>query len=177
MKKKFISFFVFLIFFVAVFPIVASADIGPKPSVVIDFEGVSGQTYYVTLLSSVRSTGPYSAVEDGAERRYHESDEDYPAFSKFLEYQDADGYFFLPKCHIKSRQLQVWTDDVRPRFCFVGAVCVYPGSLFVHSFPAEIQRYTHAKMETYHLCAGCQCRFFCGWSRSCQYHSRNFLTA
>ena len=40
----------------------ASADLGPKPSVAIKFIGLSGETYYATLLSSVESTGPYSAL-------------------------------------------------------------------------------------------------------------------
>lgn len=34
----------------------ASADTGPKPSVVVDFIGLEGKTYYATLLSSVKST-------------------------------------------------------------------------------------------------------------------------
>ena len=94
-KKQLISFLVCIVLLVVVFPITASADMGPKPSVVIDFEGISEQTYYVTLLSSVNSTGPYSAPSDGKYSHYKESDEDYPIFLKFLEYQDEDGYYFL----------------------------------------------------------------------------------
>ncbi len=95
MKKRFISFLFCIVLLVTVFPITASADMGPKPSVVIDFNGISQQTYYVTLLSSRRSTGPYSVITDDSNRRYNESHEDYPIFLKFLEYQDKDGYYFL----------------------------------------------------------------------------------
>lgn len=95
MKKRLISFLFCIVLLVTVFPITASADMGPKPSVVIDFNGISQQSYYVTLLSSRRSTGPYSALTDDSNRRYKESHEDYPIFLKFLEYQDKDGYYFL----------------------------------------------------------------------------------
>ena len=95
MKKKFISFFACMVLFIGVFPITASADMGPKPSVVIDFDGISTQNYYVTLLSSVHSTGPYSALTSDNYSHYNEDDEDYPIFLKFLEYQDVDGYYFL----------------------------------------------------------------------------------
>jgi hypothetical protein len=86
-----------------VFPITASADMGPKPSVVIDFEGLSGESYYVTLLSSTPSTGPYSALsflkQDNPsidEKEWYYGDEkDYPIYLRFLEYQDTDGYYFL----------------------------------------------------------------------------------
>jgi len=92
-----------IILLTALLPVSASADMGPKPSVVIDFSGLSGETYYATLLSSVESTGPHSALS------YHKRDNpdlddialyigaerDDPVFMKFLEYQDTDGYFFL----------------------------------------------------------------------------------
>ena len=68
----------------------AYADVGPKPSVNIDIKGLEeGKTYYVTLLSKVESTGPYSA---GNELR----DEDCrPGYEKFTELKDKDGYYFI----------------------------------------------------------------------------------
>lgn len=80
-----------------IFPLTAHADIGPKPSVVIDFNGLDGKTYYATLLSSVEYSGPYSALNENnwAYSRYQEGDEDYEIFHKFAEYKDADGYYFL----------------------------------------------------------------------------------
>lgn len=79
------------------FPATASADIGPKPSVVIDFKGLDGETYYVTLLSSVQTTGPYSALNNNnrSYAHYQEGDDDYDIFLKFVEYNDEDGFYFL----------------------------------------------------------------------------------
>ena len=49
-----------------------------------------------TLLSSKKSTGPHSALnEDGTYARYAEGDEDYEIFLRFVEYHDTDGYYFL----------------------------------------------------------------------------------
>ncbi|NLW18017.1 MAG: hypothetical protein GX033_10355 [Firmicutes bacterium] len=81
---------------IVVLPSQARADMGPKPSIVINFEGLEGKTYYVTLLSSVKSTGPHNAlIDDESYARYHEGDDDYEVFLKFVEYQDTDGYYFL----------------------------------------------------------------------------------
>jgi len=103
MKRKILAFFACLVLFAAAFPVTASADMGPKPSVVIDFKGLSGQTYYVTLLSSVDSTGPFTALsrlkQDNstvdAKEWYSGNEEDYPIYLKFVGYQDPDGYYFL----------------------------------------------------------------------------------
>ena len=71
-------------------------EIGPKPSVVINFEGLEGETYYATLLSETSSTGPYSAVgRFQGDIRYGEDDEDYEIWQKFVSYEDEDGYYFL----------------------------------------------------------------------------------
>lgn len=96
MKKIAIILFCALIMTI-IFPNTAKADMGPKPSVVIDFNGLDGKTYYATLLSREKSTGPYSALNDSNHTyvRYQEGDEDYEIFLKFAEYQDVDGYYFL----------------------------------------------------------------------------------
>lgn len=95
MKKRVVSFLIVSVLLVALVPVTASADTGPKPSVVLDFEGFEGQTYYVTLLSDVPSTGPHSALTDSGYSPYEEGGEDYDIFRKFLGYEDADGYYFL----------------------------------------------------------------------------------
>ena len=78
------------------FPMTARADIGPKPSVVVDFNGLDTQTYYATLLSRQKTTGPYSALgRPRAYQHYDKDDEDYDIFLRFAEYEDADGYYFL----------------------------------------------------------------------------------
>lgn len=73
------------------------ADTGPKPSVVIDFEGLEGENYYATLLSEDSSTGPHSALDSeyGNDARYQEGDEDYDIYRQFVEYEDSDGFYFL----------------------------------------------------------------------------------
>ena len=95
MKRK---VFAFLLCFVLVMamPITARADMGPKPSVRIEFTGIQGETYYGTLLSLRDSTGPASAWKGNPEyARSHPGDEDYDIWLKFVEYQDTDGYYFL----------------------------------------------------------------------------------
>lgn len=77
-------------------PTPVKGDIGPKPSVVIDFVGLEGESYYVTLLSEIPSTGPHSVLsEEVYSPRYHEEDEDYEIWQKFVAYEDEDGYYFL----------------------------------------------------------------------------------
>jgi len=105
MRKKALIAFVCFVLAMAVFPITASADIGPKPSLEIDFIGLSGETYYVTLLSSVESTGPHCSLSylrrdnpDVADKDwYYGAEEDYPIYLRFLDFEtaDVDGYYFL----------------------------------------------------------------------------------
>lgn len=77
-------------------PTIAYADMGPKPSVVIDFKGLENEKYYVTLLSEVTSTGPHSVLDENLDnQRYHNGDEEYEIWKKFVSYKDKDGYYFL----------------------------------------------------------------------------------
>lgn len=72
------------------FTLSASADMGPKTSVEISFEGLEDETYYVTLLGTSKS-GPWDSNEE-----YYEDD---PLLAdianKFNSFQDKDGYYFL----------------------------------------------------------------------------------
>ncbi len=94
MKKRIFAFFICIVLLIPVLSISASADIGPKPSVVIDFKGLENQKYYVTLLSKVSSTGPYSAY-NGKYEKHFDSEKDREIWEKFVAYKDADGYYFL----------------------------------------------------------------------------------
>lgn len=85
------------------FPLSVSADMGPKPSVRINFENMSDDVIcYGTLLSQKPSTGPES-VWDGTEEnaRYKENENysyselGYTIWKAFVDYKDADGYYFL----------------------------------------------------------------------------------
>lgn len=82
-------------FLLALLPVTAAADIGPKPSVTISFSGIEGETVYGTLLSEEESTGPYSTLDtDKAawQRAWDDADE---TERKFLEYTDTDGFYYL----------------------------------------------------------------------------------
>ena len=93
-QKKIWAFILCIIMTVSMLPLMASADIGPKPSVSVTIEGAAGETYYATLLSEKRSTGPAS-VYDGSYARYTADDEDYDIWEMFAAYEDSDGYYFL----------------------------------------------------------------------------------
>lgn len=95
--KKILSTLLCVYMMVVVFPVVVSADMGPKPSVVINFHGLEGTPYYVTLLSEKISTGPYSALGNEGRKNYsyYNEPEGYEVFRHFVEYEDPDGFFFL----------------------------------------------------------------------------------
>ena len=95
MKRKVFVFLMCLVLLMAM-PITASADMGPKPSVRIEFTGIEGETYYGTLLSLRDSTGPACAWNGNPDyANYHPGEDGYDIWLKFVEYQDTDGYFFL----------------------------------------------------------------------------------
>ncbi len=70
------------------------ADMGPKPSVQIKFTGMEGEEYYGTLLSLYDSTGPAS-VWDGKEENARYDEGEYQIWKTFVEYKDADEFYFL----------------------------------------------------------------------------------
>lgn len=83
---------------VSLLPLSASADIGPKPSVTVTVEGVEADTvYYATLLSSDPTNGPLSAYSEGEATSYDADPVRYRVLQKFAQYQDVDGYYFLPR--------------------------------------------------------------------------------
>jgi len=88
MKKRLFSILTVILLMLACAP-TALADSGPKPSVVVEFRGLEGETYYATLLSATDSTGPWSyrsEVYDGQEG---------DVWTTFHNYQDIDGFYFL----------------------------------------------------------------------------------
>jgi len=96
MKKIFPLLIIFIIFIIFT-PIISHADMGPKPSVVIDFSGLEEQKYFVTLLSEKSSNGPYSVFTDEYPGYYQESDPNYDIFLKFTEFKDD--YYFIQFFH------------------------------------------------------------------------------
>ncbi len=73
-----------------VVPVTVRADMGPKPSVVIEVAGFEEKEYYVTLLSERDSTGPWSHGNE-----YYDYMGEKQAFEAFENYEDKDGYYFL----------------------------------------------------------------------------------
>lgn len=110
MKKTWKVFLACLALFMLM-PTTAHADMGPKPSVRIEFTGIGQETYYGTLLSLDSSTGPSSAWNGNPDyAHYKVGDDGYDIWKAFVDYQDADGFYFLQEwwdC-TESNQLN-WT--------------------------------------------------------------------
>lgn len=68
----------------------ASADIGPKPSVVLEFSGLEGRQYAATLLGDTESYGPWSADAD-----YREWNGERAVWDAFCAYDAPEGWHFL----------------------------------------------------------------------------------
>ncbi len=84
-----------VLFTLLMIPGSVKADTGPKPSVNVTVDGISGERYYATLLSEEESTGPAS-VYDGTNAYYtDEIPNAEELWQKFQDYQDTDGYYFL----------------------------------------------------------------------------------
>lgn len=95
MKKRLLAFFCIVVI-MTIMGTTVYADIGPKPSIVIDFKGLENENYYVTLLSEKPSTGPHSALGKHSDiPRYNKEDAEYNIWEKFQAYEDNDGYYFL----------------------------------------------------------------------------------
>ncbi|MDO5689698.1 MAG: hypothetical protein Q4G61_05575 [Tissierellia bacterium] len=102
MKKRIALLFILFLLF-SPFAQTAQADIGPKPSVRIDFTGMEGEEYYVTLLLTWPSTGPYSYHKDYADEKESK------AGDRFQEIGSGPLYFlgYYEDC-TKSHQFK-WT--------------------------------------------------------------------
>lgn len=119
-KKHFTRIFTTLlcaVLVMVIFPITASADMGPKASVRIIFENMGDELCYGTLLSKNESTGPSSAWDGNDEFAIHNENEhysyatfDYKTWKAFVEYEDSDGYYFLQEGWIVSQDKKIeWT--------------------------------------------------------------------
>lgn len=104
MKRKKISALLLCAALLAAMVTTAFADIGPKPSVRVDFVGSSGEPCYGTLLSKEKSTGPASAYEDRSDeiKTMYQDNRDMECDSAaaelweaFQHYEDPDGFYFL----------------------------------------------------------------------------------
>lgn len=105
-------------------PMNVRADVGPKPSIHIVFEGLGKELCYGTLLSQNDSTGPSSAWDGTEESVQHNENEsysyaelDYETWKAFVEYEDVDGYFFLQEgWRVDETKELAWTYYPPPSF-------------------------------------------------------------
>lgn len=91
-KKKLTTLALCFVMAILLFPITASADTGPKPSVRITFENMGDETCYGTLLSRDPSYGPHN-VWDGTPENILDKGQN-AVWQAFVDYKDADGYYF-----------------------------------------------------------------------------------
>ena len=99
--KKLIAVMLFVMLPIVCFT-TARADSGPKPSVNVSFESLSGELCYGTLLSVMESTGPAKVWDGTPEDARHNENErfkslpyGYEIWKAFVDYADKDGYYFL----------------------------------------------------------------------------------
>lgn len=94
MKKRWRSILTALLLLLPLTAMPVSADVGPKPSVVVALEGLEGRTCWGTLLSQQEGTGPYG-------RFYEEDPEEDPEEDRALrallplERMDSEGFHLL----------------------------------------------------------------------------------
>lgn len=79
------------------FPITANADTGPKPSIVINFKNMGDELCYGTLLSKDKSTGAFTVWDGSEEDMPDAAYTDMDIWRAFVNYEDADSYYFLQK--------------------------------------------------------------------------------
>lgn len=99
---------VLVVLFLCVLPVQARADMGPKPSVQVQFTGVpEGTQYYGTLLAHPDAYGfPYYtwdyAQQEGVEWEWWATEEELVDLNRvrepFLSYEDPDGFILLNWC-------------------------------------------------------------------------------
>lgn len=85
-----------IVLLLLLFPVTVRADIAPKERVDLFFENMPDESFYVTLLSSEVSSGPYTVFsEEDSDSRYREGDKDYDIWKAFVSYEDRDEFHFL----------------------------------------------------------------------------------
>lgn len=96
MKRRYSLFLLsFTLLAAVLLPLTVHADMGPKPSVRVHFENLSGEVCYGTLLSQESSTGPHSVWDGNEDHIYGVRDDDMEIWRAFAGYQDTDGFYFL----------------------------------------------------------------------------------
>ena len=119
MMRKCLAILICLVLAVSIFPITASADMGPKPSVRITFENLGDEVCWGTLLSSKESTGPSSAWNGKEEDAQHNENPNgyysyqkfgYDVWKAFVDYAENDDFYFLQEAwQINETKELAWT--------------------------------------------------------------------
>ncbi len=110
MKTKRI-FSLFTVFCLFLLTMTVSADMGPKPSVVIRFAHMDDTPCIATLLSAHESTGPAS-VWDGVTEvsEWYYTNIGYENWLALTAYEDIDGYYFLKEARpVNETKEFAWT--------------------------------------------------------------------
>ena len=117
MKKKIPGFLICVLCVLVLIPMTVHADIGPKPSVRIIFEGLGDELCYGTLLSERKTTGPSTAwdgmnihARHNENENYYYAKLDYKTWKAFVDYEDSDGYYFLQEgWQVNETKELAWT--------------------------------------------------------------------
>lgn len=115
--RQWVVVLICIVMVTALFPITASADMGPKPSVRITFENLGDELCYGTLLSCKESTGPSSAWDGSEEDARHNENENYSyqsfgydIWKAFVDYAENDDFYFLQEAwQINETKELAWT--------------------------------------------------------------------
>ena len=116
--RKWLTILICLVLAVSLFPITASADTEPKPSVRITFENLGNEECWGTLLSSKESTGPSSAWNGKEDAQHNENPNGYYSYQKFgydiwkafVDYAENDDFYFLQEAwQINETKELAWT--------------------------------------------------------------------
>lgn len=117
--RKWMAVLICIVMVTALFPITASADTGPKPSVRITFENLGDEECWGTLLSSKQSTGPSSAWDGTEENARHNENPNeqysyqpfgYDIWKAFVDYAEKDDFYFLQEAwQIDETKELAWT--------------------------------------------------------------------
>lgn len=117
--RRLFTTFLCTVLVVMLFPITASADTGPKPSVRITFENLGDELCYGTLLSKEESTGPSSAWNGNEEDARHNENPSghydwkpfgYDVWKAFVDYAENDDFYFLQEAwQVNNTKELAWT--------------------------------------------------------------------
>ena len=94
MKKRWRSILTALLLLLPLTAMPVSADVGPKPSVVVALEGLEGRTCWGTLLPQQEGTGPYGRFYEEEAAEDPEEDRALRALLP-LERMDSEGFHLL----------------------------------------------------------------------------------